>query len=148
MRRLDGKSVLITGASSGIGRAIALRFANEGAHVVLADVTQTVREGGVPTLDLLREAGHDAEFVRTDVAVEADAQAAVDYTLRRHGRLDVLVNDAAISVGKPLLETSLDEWNRVFAVNLTGVFLMSRGAGVPLNAHPPQSRGRRREGDG
>ncbi|HTH61035.1 MAG TPA: glucose 1-dehydrogenase [Paraburkholderia sp.] len=136
MRRLDGKAVLITGASSGIGRAIALRFANEGAHVVLADVTQTVREGGMLTLDLLREAGHDAEFVRTDVAVEADAQAAVDYTMRRHGRLDVLVNDAAISVGKPLLDTSLDEWNRVFAVNLTGVFLMSRAAVRVMLAQP------------
>jgi NAD(P)-dependent dehydrogenase (short-subunit alcohol dehydrogenase family) len=128
MRRLEGKSVLVTGASSGIGRAIALRFAREGARLVLADITETVREGGVPSVELLREEGHEAAFIRTDVAVEADADAAVVFAVQRYGSLDVLVNDAAISAGKPLLDTGLDEWNRVLAVNLTGVFLMSRAA--------------------
>jgi NAD(P)-dependent dehydrogenase (short-subunit alcohol dehydrogenase family) len=128
MRRLEGKSVLVTGASSGIGRAIALRFAREGARLVLADITEAVREGGVPTVELLRKEGYEADFIRTDVAVEADADAAVVFTLQRYGCIDVLVNDAAISAGKPLLDTSLDEWNRVLAVNLTGVFLMSRAA--------------------
>ena len=127
-QRLAGKSVLITGASSGIGRAIAHRFATEGARLVLADITEGVREGGIPTAELLRAAGHEVEFIRVDVASEADAARAVDTAVRRFGRLDVLVNDAAIGVGKKLTDTSLEEWERTFAVNLTGVFLMSRAA--------------------
>jgi NAD(P)-dependent dehydrogenase (short-subunit alcohol dehydrogenase family) len=126
--RLAGKSALITGASSGIGRAIARRFAAEGARLVLADVTDQVREGGTPTAELLRAEGHDVEFIRMDVSSENDAARAVELTVRRFGRLDVLVNDAAVGVGKKLTETSLDEWNRTLAVNLTGVFLMSRAA--------------------
>jgi NAD(P)-dependent dehydrogenase (short-subunit alcohol dehydrogenase family) len=136
MRRLEGRSVLVTGASSGIGRSIALRFAREGARLVLADVTEVVREGGIPTVELLRNEGCEAEFVRTDVAVQADAEAAVAHAVRCYGSLDVLVNDAAISAGKPLLDTSLDEWNRVLAVNLTGVFLMSRAAVRAMLAQP------------
>lgn len=126
MGRLTDKSILITGASSGIGRAIALRFAAEGARLLLADLSTTVREGGTPTVDLLRELGCVADHVDMDVSSEADVQRAVDTLLERDGKIDVLVNDAAISVGKPLTETSLEEWNRVIGVNLTGVFLMSR----------------------
>jgi NAD(P)-dependent dehydrogenase (short-subunit alcohol dehydrogenase family) len=126
--RLAGKSALITGASSGIGRAIARRFAAEGARLVLADITDEVREGGLPTAELLRAESHDVEFIRMDVSSEADAARAVELAVRRFGRLDVLVNDAAVGVGKKLTETSLEEWNRTLAVNLTGVFLMSRAA--------------------
>jgi NAD(P)-dependent dehydrogenase (short-subunit alcohol dehydrogenase family) len=128
MSRLADKSILITGASSGIGRAIALRFAAEGARLVLADITEEVREGGIPTTELLRAEGHDVEFIQVDVASETDAGRAVDRAIRRFGRLDVLVNDAAIGVGSRLTETSLEEWDRTLAVNLTGVFLMSRTA--------------------
>jgi NAD(P)-dependent dehydrogenase (short-subunit alcohol dehydrogenase family) len=130
--RLAGKSALITGASSGIGRAIARRFAAEGARLVLADITHQVREGGLPTAHLLRAEGHDVEFVQMDVASEQDAARAVDTAVRRFGRLDVLVNDAAIGIGKTLTDTSLEEWNRVLSVNLTGVFLMSRAAVVQM----------------
>jgi NAD(P)-dependent dehydrogenase (short-subunit alcohol dehydrogenase family) len=121
--RLQGRVALITGASSGIGRAIALRFAKEGAKVVIADVTTTVREGGTPTHELI-----PALQVPTDVSQEADCEAAVAATLAAHGRLDVLVNDAAIGLGKGLLDCSREEWDRVLAVNLTGCFLMSRAA--------------------
>ncbi len=131
-KRLAGKSILITGASSGIGRAIARRFAAEGARLVLADITHEVREGGVPTTELLRAEGHDVEFIRIDVATEEDAARSVDVAVGRFGRLDVLVNDAAIGVGKRLTDTSLEEWNRALAVNLTGVFLMSRAAVVQM----------------
>jgi NAD(P)-dependent dehydrogenase (short-subunit alcohol dehydrogenase family) len=127
-QRLAGKSILITGASSGIGRAIARRFAAEGAHLALADITEEVREGGTPTMELLRADGHEVEFIRTDVASETDAARAVDTATRRFGRLDVLVNNAAIGIGSRLTETSLEEWDRTLAANLTGVFLMSRAA--------------------
>ena len=95
---------------------------------MLADVTTTVREGGEPTIDVLRAQGAIADFVQTDVSDEAAVQQAVDFSVARDGRLDVLVNNAAFNVGKPLTETSLDEWNRVMSVNLTGVFLMARAA--------------------
>lgn len=126
--RLLGKSIVITGASSGIGRAIACRFAAEGARLVLADITTDVREGGVPTINRLQADGYEAEFIRTDVSSEADAGQAIALAVDRFGRLDGLVNNAAIGIGKPLLETSLAEWERAFAVNLTGVFLMSKAA--------------------
>ncbi|MDH2354434.1 SDR family NAD(P)-dependent oxidoreductase [Bradyrhizobium sp. SSUT112] len=127
-KRLAGKSVLITGASSGIGRAIARRFAAEDARLMLADLTMDVREGGAPTLDLLRADGYEVDFIQIDVASEDDTVRAVQQTVARYGRLDVLVNDAAIGTGKRLTDTSLAEWNRTLAVNLTGVFLMSRAA--------------------
>jgi NAD(P)-dependent dehydrogenase (short-subunit alcohol dehydrogenase family) len=128
MKRLDNKVALVTGGSSGIGRAIAHRFAVEGANVVVMDVTTNVREGGESTIDVLRREGYPAEFVQGDVSREDDAEGAVRLVVQRFGQLDVLVNDAAIGVGKPLLETTLEEWSRVFAVNLTGVFLMCRAA--------------------
>lgn len=128
MARLAGKTALITGASSGIGRAIATRFAEEGARLLLVDVTETVREGGTPTREWLTERGHDAAFIATDVADEAQAERAIAMAAECFGRLDILVNDAAIGNGKPLIETTLAEWNRVMAVNLTGVFLMARAA--------------------
>jgi NAD(P)-dependent dehydrogenase (short-subunit alcohol dehydrogenase family) len=127
-KRLAGKSVLITGASSGIGRAIARRFAAEGAKLMLADLTMEVREGGTPTLELLRADGYEVDFIQIDVASEDDTVRAVQQTVARYGRLDVLVNDAVIGTGKRLTDTSLAEWDRTLAVNLTGVFLMSRAA--------------------
>ena len=128
MNRLAGKVAIVTGAASGIGRAIARSFAQEGATVVIADVTEAVREGGIPTHALLQSEGFPVNFVKTDVSVEAEAEAVVRHAAERHARLDILVNDAAIGLGRPLLETSLEQWNRVLAVNLTGVFLMCRAA--------------------
>jgi NAD(P)-dependent dehydrogenase (short-subunit alcohol dehydrogenase family) len=126
MGRLEGKSVLITGASSGIGRAIAMRFAKEGARLVLADVTEQVREGGTPTHLLLE--GHECHFVRTDISDEDDARRAVEAVVSRFGRLDVVVNNAAVGIGTPLHETRLADWNRTMSINLTGTFLVSRAA--------------------
>ena len=137
MPRLLGKSILISGAASGIGRAIALRFAAEGARLVLADTTTAVREGGTPTIDLLRGQGAEAEYLQTDVSNEGQVQAVVDLALGRFGRLDVLVNNAAIGNGKPLTETTLAEWNHVMAVNLTSVFLMARAGVRAMCAQEP-----------
>jgi NAD(P)-dependent dehydrogenase (short-subunit alcohol dehydrogenase family) len=123
MKRLDGKTALITGASSGIGRAIAKKFHAEGATLLLMDITEEVVEGGEPTHKIL-----NVPFFQGDVSKEADVEAAVHQAADPAGRLDIVVNDAVIRVGKPLIETSLEEWNRVMAVNVTGVFLMCKAA--------------------
>ncbi|MCX7361809.1 MAG: SDR family NAD(P)-dependent oxidoreductase, partial [Alphaproteobacteria bacterium] len=123
MKRLDGKTALITGASSGIGRAIARKFQAEGATLLLMDITEAVVEGGEPTHKIL-----DVPFFQGDVSSEADVEEAVRRATLPTGRLDIVVNDAVIRVGKKLTDTSLEEWNRVMAVNLAGVFLMCRAA--------------------
>ncbi|MFC0407023.1 SDR family NAD(P)-dependent oxidoreductase [Roseomonas elaeocarpi] len=126
--RLSGRVAIVTGGSSGIGRAIAARFAREGARVIVADTTEEVREGGVPTEALLRAQGLECRFRRCDVSREEECEAVVAEAVARHGRIDVLVNNAAIASGTPLLDCTREEWERVLAVNLTGTFLMSRAA--------------------
>ena len=123
MKRLEGKTALVTGASSGIGRAIAKKFHAEGATLLLMDITEEVVEGGEPTHRIL-----NVPFFHGDVSREVDAEEAVRRATQPTGRLDIVVNDAVIRVGKPLIETSLEDWNRVMAVNVTGVFLMCRAA--------------------
>jgi len=119
---MAGKTAIVTGASSGIGRAIALRFAAEGANVVIADLTPSPREGGKPTEELASTSDGTAIFQRTDVCLWADIDAVVTETVERFGRLDVMVNNAAIALGRPLLATTEADWRQVMAVNLTGVF--------------------------
>jgi glucose 1-dehydrogenase len=119
---LSGKTAIITGASSGIGRAIAMSFAAEGADVVVADVTTDALEGGDPTVECITRAGGAATFERTDVARWEDVDNLVARTVRRRGRLDIMVNNAATFSGTALLETSPEEWERVMAVNMTGMF--------------------------
>ena len=123
MKRLVGKTALITGASSGIGRAIAKKFHEEGAELLLMDITEQVVEGGEPTHKIL-----DVPFYQGDVSKEADVERAVRLAASSTGRLDIVVNDAVVRAGKPLTETSLAEWNHVMAVNVTGVFLVCRAA--------------------
>jgi NAD(P)-dependent dehydrogenase (short-subunit alcohol dehydrogenase family) len=139
--RLEGKVVLVTGASSGIGRAIARRFAAEGAAIAIADVTEEVREGGEPTHEILAREGHRVAFLRTDVSDEAACEGAVVETVARFGRLDVLVNNAVYNVGGTLTETTLETWNRTLAVSLTGVFLMSRAAVNVMLGQAPNDDG-------
>lgn len=119
---LSGKAAIVTGASSGIGRAIALSFAAEGARVVVADLTEQPVEGGEPTVVLIERAGGVASFLAADVRRWADVDAVVTDAVARHGRLDVMVNNAATYSGTPLLDTSEAEWERVLGVNLTGMF--------------------------
>jgi NAD(P)-dependent dehydrogenase (short-subunit alcohol dehydrogenase family) len=125
---LEGRTAIVTGASSGIGRAIARRFAAEGATVVIADRTDAVVEGGEPTAQQIATEGGRALFVRADAGVRADVRAVVDRTVAEFGAIDVLVNNAATYVGKALLETTEDEWQHVVDVNLTGTFLYSKYA--------------------
>jgi NAD(P)-dependent dehydrogenase (short-subunit alcohol dehydrogenase family) len=141
MTALAGKAALVTGGASGIGRAICRRFAEAGAAVLIADVTTTVREGGVPTHEMLAVEGHRVAFLQTDVSDEAQVDRAVAEAVSRFGALDILVNDAAIGIDKPLLDTSLEEWNRVFAVNLTGVFLTCRAAVRQMLTQPEDAGG-------
>src|ERR1700692_63840 len=119
---LAGKVAVVTGASSGIGRAIAASFAAEGAIVVIADVVAEPLEGGEPTLDLIARSGGAASFEKTDVGSWGDIDALISRTVARHGRLDVMVNNAAIFSGTGLLDTSAAQWERVMTVNLTGMF--------------------------
>ncbi len=128
LNRLANRTAIITGASSGIGRAIARRFADEGARVVIADVTEKPVESGEPTRKLIEKAGGDALFINTDISVWAQVDALVSETVSRYGRLDVLVNNAAIYSSTPLTETSEEEWDRVLEVNLKGTFLCAKRA--------------------
>lgn len=127
-RRLSGRVAIVTGGASGIGRAIARLFARHGAQVIVADVTETVIEGGVPTVDLIREEGGSAAFVRTDIADAAQVEGLVATAVERFGALDVMVNNACIRHPRPLLELDEADWRRVVDVNLTGTFLCCKAA--------------------
>ena len=119
---LSGKVAVVTGASSGIGRAIAVNFAAEGAAVVVADVVTEPLEGGEPTLELIARSGGAASFFKADVGRWEDVDALIGHAVGRHGRLDIMVNNAAIFSGTGLLDTSAAQWEKVMAVNLTGMF--------------------------
>lgn len=138
---LDGKVALITGGSNGIGRATALRFARAGARLVLADIDENE---GQHSLELVRGAGGDAIFVRTDVTDEEQVAALVAAAVEQYGRLDCAFNNAGIE-GKLQLtaDTDVDNFDRVIAVNMRGVFLcmkheirqmLQHGGGAIVNA--------------
>ena len=117
MKRVENKVVLITGAASGVGKADALLLAAEGARVVVADVNC---QAGQAVAD---EIGANALFIELDVADEAHWQRAIAQTLARFGRLDVLVNNAAICPLGTIEEASLEQWRKVMQVNADGYFL-------------------------
>src|SRR4051812_19383040 len=115
---LQGRVAIVTGASSGIGRAIALRFAGEGARVAVADITEQPKEGGAPTVSAIAAGGGEAFFLRTDVARWVDVDRLVAEVVRRYDTLDIMVNNAATYVSKRLTETNEAEWEAVIGVNL------------------------------
>jgi NAD(P)-dependent dehydrogenase (short-subunit alcohol dehydrogenase family) len=138
---MDGKVGLVTGAASGIGRACAVRFAAEGAAVLIADL-ESAQAGSEQTVQAIRDAGGDAEFVACDVSSAADSEALVAHAVRRFDRLDFAHNNAGIGVHRLLHETSDEDFDRVIAVNLRGTFLgmkhqirqmRTQGAGAIVN---------------
>lgn len=117
MQRVEGKVALVTGGASGIGRASCETLAREGARVVIADIDEP---GARALADALGSAGSACVL---DVTDEASWENAVAFALKTYGRLDFLVNCAGIGVNGSFEDTSLEDWNRVMAVNLTGTFL-------------------------
>jgi 3-oxoacyl-[acyl-carrier protein] reductase len=135
--RLDGKTALVTGAGSGIGKCIAETYAREGARVALADINGEAAKSAARTI------GNNAIALRFDVSKKADIDGVVGETVAAFGALDILVNNAgATHVNRPMLEIDEAEYDRIFAINVKGVFLACqavvpvfrrRGGGVIIN---------------
>lgn len=124
--RLDGRMAIVTGAGSGMGRAMARLFADEGARVIVADVDGARAEETVKQI----EAGHAgaAKALTVDVRRAGDCQRMIDIALESFGRLDILVNNAGVSLWTTIDETSEADWDRVLDTNLKGVFLGCKAA--------------------
>jgi 3-oxoacyl-[acyl-carrier protein] reductase len=138
--RLAGKISIITGAGRGIGHATALKFAREGAKVIICDLDQDTVDAAVSDV---RSAGGEAHGFVVDVTAPASIQAMVDAVMQRYGRIDVLVNNAGIVQDAQLLKMREDQFDRVIDVNLKGTYnctkamagiMVEQGAGVILNA--------------
>jgi NAD(P)-dependent dehydrogenase (short-subunit alcohol dehydrogenase family) len=141
--RLTGRVTVVTGGASGLGRAIALRFADEGASVVVGDVRRDPREGGTSTEALIGDRGL---FLEADISRWHDVDRLVTSAIEGYGRLDVMVNNAGIAGrhSKPLLETDEADWDAIMAVNLRGVFLGCKRAVAAMMGQEPigEVRGR------
>lgn len=119
--RLENKVAIITGGGGDIGRTTAVRFAKEGASILVADLEL---EAGEETVNLIKKAGGKAEFIRTDMSSEEDVKNMVQKAIDIFGKIDILYNNAGVnSDEKKMPDVSLEEWQKVIDVNLTGVFL-------------------------
>jgi dihydroanticapsin dehydrogenase len=126
--RLENKVAIVTGSARGIGFQIAKRFAEEGAKVVLADILET--EGNSALQELLKS-GHDVSFHNTNVSKNESVEDLVAFTLARYGRIDILVNNAAVNIPGSILEISEETWDLTYSVNVKSQFLLSRAI-VPI----------------
>lgn len=120
--RLENKTAIITGAGSGIGRAIALLFAREGAKIIIADWS----EAGQGTADEINKNGGEAFFIKTDVSRAEEIDKMASLCLEKFGKIDILINNAGIVRQSPLHQTSQEDWDQVLNVNLKGIFLGSK----------------------
>jgi len=137
--KLENKVALITGAASGIGRASALLFAQEGAKVMAVDIDL---RGGMETVEMIKSMGGEAIFILADVSKASDMEKAIKSCVERYDKLDILFNNAGVAQDCSIVDMSEDEWDRVINVNLKGVFLGSKyaipqmikqGGGVIIN---------------
>ncbi len=125
MNRVEGKVALVTGGRRGLGRAIAVLLAKEGAKVVITDQKD---EGADAVLQDIGQAGGEGLFLLQDVREEDDWKRVIAETVDRFGKLDILVNNAGVGAGKNIEEISIDDWRWVMSVNLDGVFLGTKHA--------------------
>lgn len=140
MKSLEGKVAIVTGASSGIGEAIAISFAAGGAKVVVSDINE---EGGTKVVDTIKSNGGEAVFIKADTSKPEDNEQLVAQTVKQFGKLDIAVNNAGI--GGPAAtaaDYSIEDWDKVIAINLSGVFyglryqipaLQANGGGSIIN---------------
>jgi 3-oxoacyl-[acyl-carrier protein] reductase len=124
MTRLEGKTAIITGGNTGIGRAVALAYADEGADVAIAWIAREPEARSL--VEAIGRKGRRALAVRTDVTVEDDVRALVAEVRRSFGRIDVLVNNAGIQKPQAITEMTVEDWDRMMAVHLRGAFLCCR----------------------
>ena len=127
MTQLSGKTAVVTGGASGNGREICKTFAREGADVVVADLQEEPRQGGVPTHELVAEEGSEATFVECDVSERSDLETAVE-AAEAFGGVDVMVNNAGIFRGEEFLDVREEDLQQFIDVNLKGVFFGSQVA--------------------
>ena len=140
MSLLDKKVALVTGAGSGFGRAMSLLYSKEGAKVVVSDI---VVDHGEETVDLIKKAGGDAIFVKSDVSVPEDCEKSVQEAVKKFGRLDIAFNNAGIGgASAPIGEYPIDAWDKIIKIDLSSVFygmhyqipqMLKNGGGVIVN---------------
>ncbi len=121
-KMLKNKVAIVTGASRGIGYSIAFKLVEQGAQVVLIGSSKQVHD----TADSLKKLGHTVLSIQADISKAADVEEVISQTIQQFGKIDILVNNAGIGLFKPVEETTLEEWQRLFEVNVQGVFLCSR----------------------
>lgn len=114
---LENKVAIVTGSASGLGKAIAIAYANEGAKVILADINEA---GVKETEKQILANGKAAVALKVDVTVNEDLDAMVDEAINRYGKVDILVNSAGISISEPFLESTIEAWDKTFDVNVAG----------------------------
>lgn len=126
MGRLEGRTAIVTGGSSGIGRGICLKLAEEGANVVVADVRSEPQLDEDPTHEKIQQMGAEAEFIETDVSEEESVKDLVYQSAERFGKIDILVNNAGVHHSASVTDETVEGWDQTLDVNLKGLFLCSK----------------------